>query len=50
MVLSYQYNFGEAAANYTGFQLTTSRRQRIKVELKGSIYFIHAYSTARYLP
>lgn len=49
MVLSYQYNFGQGTANYTGsnrFSINNFTLQQHKVELKGSNYFIRAYSTA----
>lgn len=49
MVLSYQYNFGQGTANYTGsnrFSINDFTLQQHKVELKGSHYFIRAYSTA----
>ncbi len=49
MVLSYQYNFGQGTANYTGsnrFSINNFTLQQNKLELKGSNYFIRAYSTA----
>jgi iron complex outermembrane recepter protein len=49
MVLSYQYNFGQGTANYTGsnrFSINNFTLQQHKLELKGSNYFIRAYSTA----
>jgi iron complex outermembrane recepter protein len=49
MVLSYQYNFGQGTANYTGsnrFSINNFTLQQHKVELKGNNYFIRAYSTA----
>ena len=49
MVLSYQYNFGQGTANYTGsnrFSINNFTLQQHKVELKGTNYFIRAYSTA----
>jgi iron complex outermembrane recepter protein len=49
MVLSYQYNFGQGTANYTGsnrFSINNFTLQQHKVELKGSNYFVRAYSTA----
>ncbi|HEY9049274.1 MAG TPA: TonB-dependent receptor [Ohtaekwangia sp.] len=49
MVLSYQYNFGQGTANYTGsnrFSINNFTLQQNKIELKGSNYFIRAYSTA----
>jgi outer membrane receptor protein involved in Fe transport len=48
MALSYQYNFGQGTANYTGsnrFSINNFTLQQHKVELKGSDYFIRAYST-----
>jgi outer membrane receptor protein involved in Fe transport len=48
MVLSYQYNFGQGTANYTGsnrFSINNFTLQQHKLELKGSNYFIRAYST-----
>jgi outer membrane receptor protein involved in Fe transport len=47
-VLSYQYNFGKGTANYTGsnrFSINNFTLQQHKVELKGSNYFVRAYST-----
>ena len=49
MVASYQYNFGQGTANYTGsnrFSINNFTLQQHKLELKGSNYFIRAYSTA----
>ena len=49
MVLGYQYNFGQGTANYTGsnrFSINDFTLQQHKLELKGSNYFIRAYSTA----
>ncbi|HEY0741593.1 MAG TPA: TonB-dependent receptor [Chryseosolibacter sp.] len=49
MVLSYQYNFGKGTANYTGsnrFSINNFTLQQHKLELKGSNYFLRAYSTA----
>ena len=49
MELSYQYNFGKGTANYTGsnrFSINNFTLQQHKLELKGSNYFIRAYSTA----
>lgn len=49
MVLSYQYNFGKGTANYTGsnrFSINNFTLQQHKLELKGSNYFVRAYSTA----
>jgi outer membrane receptor protein involved in Fe transport len=49
MVLSYQYNFGKGTANYTGsnrFSINDFTLQQQKLELKGSNYFLRAYSTA----
>lgn len=49
MELSYQYNFGQGTANYTGsnrFSINNFTLQQHKLELKGSNYFIRAYSTA----
>jgi outer membrane receptor protein involved in Fe transport len=49
MSLSYQYNFGQGTANYTGsnrFSINNFTLQQHKVELKGGNYFIRAYSTA----
>jgi outer membrane receptor protein involved in Fe transport len=49
MVLSYQYNFGQGTANYTGsnrFSINNFTLQQHKLELKGSNYFIRTYSTA----
>ena len=49
MVLSYQYNFGQGTANYTGsnrFSINNFTLQQHKIELKGGNYFIRAYSTA----
>lgn len=49
MVLSYQYNFGKGTANYTGsnrFSINDFTLQQHRFELKGTHYFIRAYSTA----
>lgn len=49
MVLSYQYNFGKGTANYTGsnrFSINNFTLQQHRLELKGSNYFLRAYSTA----
>lgn len=49
MVLSYQYNFGQGTANYTGsnrFSINNFTLQQHRLELKGANYFIRAYSTA----
>ena len=49
MELSYQYNFGKGTTNYTGsnrFSINNFTLQQHKLELKGSNYFIRAYSTA----
>lgn len=49
MVLSYQYNFNQGTANYTGsnrFSINNFTLQQNKLELKGSNYFIRAYTTA----
>lgn len=49
MELSYQYNFGKGTTNYTGsnrFSINNFTLQQNKIELKGSNYFIRAYSTA----
>ncbi len=49
MVLSYQYNFSQGTANYTGsnrFSINNFTLQQQKLELKGSNYFVRAYSTA----
>lgn len=49
MALSYQYNFGQGTANYTGsnrFSINNFTLQQHKIELKGSNYFLRAYSTA----
>ena len=48
MTLSYQYNFGQGTANYTGsnrFSINNFTLQQHKVELKGSNYFIRGYAT-----
>lgn len=48
MVLSYQYNFGKGTANYTGsnrFSINNFTLQQHHLELKGSNYFVRAYST-----
>jgi outer membrane receptor protein involved in Fe transport len=47
MELSYQYNFNQGRAAYTGsnrFQLNNFIFEQHKVELKGSNYFIRAYT------
>ncbi|HZY81488.1 MAG TPA: TonB-dependent receptor [Cyclobacteriaceae bacterium] len=47
-VLSYQYNFGQGTANYTGsnrFSINNFTLQQHKIELKGANYFIRGYST-----
>ncbi len=49
MELAYQYNFGQGTANYTGsnrFSINNFTLQQHKLELRGSNYFIRAYSTA----
>lgn len=49
MVLSYQYNFGQGTANYTGsnrFSINNFTLQQHKLELRGANYFVRAYSTA----
>lgn len=46
--VSYQYNFGQGTANYTGsnrFSINNFTLQQHKVEVKGLDYFIRAYST-----
>ena len=46
--LSYQYNFGQGTANYTGsnrFSINNFTLQQHKVELKGANFFIRGYST-----
>jgi iron complex outermembrane receptor protein len=48
-VLSYQYNFGQGTANYTGsnrFSINNFTLQQHRVELKGANYFIRGYSTS----
>ena len=48
MVASYQYNFGKGTANYTGsnrFSINDFTLQQHRLELKGSNYFVRAYST-----
>ena len=48
MVLSYQYNFGKGTANYTGsnrFSINNFTLQQHNLEIKGSNYFVRAYST-----
>lgn len=48
MVVSYQYNFGQGTANYTGsnrFSINNFTLQQHKLELKGTNYFIRAYAT-----
>jgi iron complex outermembrane recepter protein len=48
MVLSYQYNFGQGTANYTGsnrFSINNFTLQQHKLELKGANYFIRSYAT-----
>ena len=47
MELSYQYNYGKGTSSYTGssrFDLNNFVLQQHRVELKGSNYFIRAYS------
>ncbi|HMJ68623.1 MAG TPA: TonB-dependent receptor [Cyclobacteriaceae bacterium] len=47
-VLSYQYNFGQGTANYTGsnrFSINNFTLQQHKIELKGANYFLRGYST-----
>lgn len=49
MILSYQYNFGQGTANYTGsnrFSINNFTLQQHRIELKGSNYFVRAYSTS----
>lgn len=49
MEVSYQYNFGQGTANYTGsnrFSINNFTLQQHKLQLKGANYFIRAYSTA----
>ncbi len=49
MVLSYQYNFGQGTANYTGsnrFSINNFTLQQHRLELKGANYFIRAYCEA----
>ncbi|MBT1703317.1 TonB-dependent receptor [Chryseosolibacter indicus] len=49
MIMSYQYNFGQGTANYTGsnrFSINNFTLQQHKLELKGANYFVRAYSTA----
>ena len=51
MELIYQYNFGQGTANYTGsnrFSINNFTLQQHRLELKGSNYFIRAYSTAEH--
>jgi iron complex outermembrane receptor protein len=46
--LSYQYNFGQGTANYTGsnrFSINNFTLQQHKVELKGANYFVRSYAT-----
>jgi outer membrane receptor protein involved in Fe transport len=46
--LSYQYNYGQGTANYTGsnrFSINNFTLQQHKVELKGANYFIRGYAT-----
>ncbi|MEI9922018.1 MAG: TonB-dependent receptor [Bacteroidota bacterium] len=46
--LSYQYNFGQGTANYTGsnrFSINNFTLQQHKLELKGANFFIRAYGT-----
>ena len=46
--LSYQYNFGQGTANYTGsnrFSINNFTLQQHRVELKGSNFFVRAYGT-----
>ena len=46
--LSYQYNFGQGTANYTGsnrFSINNFTLQQHKVELKGANFFVRSYAT-----
>lgn len=48
MVASYQYNFGQGTANYTGsnrFSINNFTLQQHKAELKGGNYFVRGYAT-----
>lgn len=47
--LSYQYNFGQGTANYTGsnrFSINNFTLQQHKLELKGANFFVRGYTTA----
>lgn len=47
-VLSYQYNFGQGTANYTGsnrFSINNFTLQQHKLEWKGSNFFLRGYTT-----
>lgn len=49
MELSYQYNYGKGTSSYTGssrFDLNNFVLQQHRAELKGSNYFLRAYSVA----
>jgi iron complex outermembrane receptor protein len=46
--LSYQYNFGQGTANYTGsnrFSINNFTLQQHRVELKGANFFVRGYTT-----
>lgn len=46
--LSYQYNFGQGTANYTGsnrFSINNFTLQQHKLEMKGANYFVRGYAT-----
>lgn len=46
--LSYQYNYGQGTANYTGsnrFSINNFTLQQHKLELKGANYFVRGYAT-----
>ncbi len=46
--LSYQYNYGQGTANYTGsnrFSINNFTLQQHKLELKGANFFVRAYGT-----
>lgn len=48
MELSYQYNFGQGTASYTGsnrFSINNFTLQQHRLELKGTNYFVRAYAT-----
>lgn len=48
MEASYQYNFGQGTASYTGsnrFSINNFTLQQHRLELKGSNYFVRAYAT-----